>query len=213
MLSIANEMIEKNLYLAFAYETKGLVFNKLKKYKESIKSSKEVIKLTKNIPKEKSRFINAHSFLGKNYYDQNKLKLAEKHYKKAVDLDINNSQYYCGYGQTLFRLGKNKEAITIYKKLLELDPLETSCLMQLGILLEKINIKESIYYYKKSLEYKQELSKELLYECDFRLAMLYLLEYDSEKEGLELLEKCLSIDKNDNRNKNIKKLLNQKEEY
>ena len=207
MLAVANEMIEKNLYLAFAYEAKGCALNKLKNYEEAIKSLKKGIKLTKNDAEEKHRFINLHSLLGESYFKQNKLELAEKYYKKAVDLDINNPQYYCDYGQVLFKLGKNKEAIIIYKKLLELDPLENRCLLQLGILLEKTNIKESIYYYKKALEYKQPLKKELLYECHFRLATLYLSKYESLKEGLELLKKCLSIDENDKRNENIKKLL------
>ena len=42
--------------------------------------------------------------------------------------------------------------------------------------------------------------------------MAHLNQPDSSQQ-LDTLEKCLSIDKNDNRNKNIKKLLNQKEEY
>ena len=207
MLAVANEMIEKNLYLAFAYEAKGCALNTLKKYEEGVEFLKEGIKLTENNIEEKSRFINLHAILGENYFKQNKFKLAKKYYKKAVELDIDNPKYYYDYGNVLFKLKKNKEAITVYKKLLELNPFETNCLMQLGVLLEKTNVKESIYYYKKSLEYKQELSKELLYECHFRLGMLYLIQYDSEEEGLELLKKCLLINKYDNRNENIKKLL------
>ena len=57
---------------------------------------------------------------------QNKLKDAELIFKLNIELYPDSYNVYDSYGECLFLLGKEKEAIIAYKKSLELNPKNTN---------------------------------------------------------------------------------------
>ena len=84
--------------------------------------------------------------LGNSLRDNGKLDDAVKNYKKAIELNPNNSIAYNDLGVILIHLGKTNEAINNFKKTINISPKNTKAYL---------NLAYSITFSSKSLEIKK----------------------------------------------------------
>src|SRR5262249_13606694 len=95
----------------------------------------------------------AHAVLGGANQDSWEWDAAEREYRRALELDPNNSNTRHWYGQFLDRMGRFDEALAQYKHALVLDPLNLSLNMNLaGIYEDKGQYDQALDQFKKTLE-------------------------------------------------------------
>ena len=63
-----------------------------------------------------------HNLLANTLHKLNEDEDAIKHHEIAINLDKDYAPYYYNYANTLYDLGRLSEALSLYKKALELDP-------------------------------------------------------------------------------------------
>ena len=81
-----------------------------------------------------------------------KLKLAERHSRRAIDLEPNQAAYLDTYGWIIFKIGNTKEAYKYITKSLEIDYENVEVLVHMGDILVKMNKKEKAKeFYQKAL--------------------------------------------------------------
>lgn len=78
-------------------------------------------------------------YLGNSYDESGDLEKAQSFYRKAIELNPNQSSYYARLGNTLMKGGDDKtaEAIVDFTKALELDPSDTSSKQALALCHER----------------------------------------------------------------------------
>jgi len=80
----------------------------------------------------------AHINLGTLYYNLQDYKLAEVHYRKAIEADPRYALAYFDLGNVLDETGRLQEAIRIYKTALQLAPTYADAHYNLALAYEKI---------------------------------------------------------------------------
>lgn len=71
--------------------------------------------------------------LGGVYYDMGSLMMAEKCYRKAVELNPSSTKGLVNLGVVLNEMGKSEEAIEAYQKALKIDPNDVKAICNLGL--------------------------------------------------------------------------------
>ena len=95
----------------------------------------------------------AHAVLGGASQDLWEWDAAEREYRRALELDPNNSNARHWYGLFLARMGRFDDAIAQYKHALGLDPLNLTLNMNLaGIYADKGQYDQALDQFKKTLE-------------------------------------------------------------
>jgi Tfp pilus assembly protein PilF len=100
-----------------------------------------------------SSLAEAHAVLGGASQDLWEWDAAEREYRRALELDPNNSNARHWYGQFLVQMGRFDDAIAQYKHALALDPLNLSLNMNLAAIYgDKRQYDQSLDQFKKTLE-------------------------------------------------------------
>jgi TolB-like protein/Tfp pilus assembly protein PilF len=98
----------------------------------------------------------AHAVLAGTSQDLWQWDVAEREYRRALELDPNNSNARHWYGLFLDRMGRFDDAIAQYKHALGLDPLNLTLNMNLaGIYADKGQYDQALDQYQKTLEIDQ----------------------------------------------------------
>jgi tetratricopeptide (TPR) repeat protein len=98
---------------------------------------------------------NAQAFanLGNAYLDNANASMAEKSYRRAIQLGLDNADTHFGLGVSLDKGKKQEEAIKEYEKAITLNPRMSAAYNNLGAVYEaKGNIDQAKVEYKKALE-------------------------------------------------------------
>jgi len=101
-----------------------------------------------------------HSNQGSSFYDNHNFSMAEKKYKKSLQIQENNAKFYSRLAVTLSALEKYEEAIDCYQKAIELDPNYIHAYNNLGATyaaLEKYE--DAIDCYQKAIELDPNYAK------------------------------------------------------
>ncbi len=86
---------------------------------------------------------------------------AEKHYKRALEIDPDDAEAHYNYAILLQNLGRKKEAEKHYKRALEIDPEYAAAHYNYAILLEELGRKkEAEKHYKRALEIDPDYAKD-----------------------------------------------------
>ena len=94
-----------------------------------------------------------HSNQGSSFYDNHNFSMAEKKYKKSLQIQENNAKFYSRLAATLSALEKYEEAIDCYQKAIELDPNYALAYNNLGNTLSALEkYEEAIDCYQKAIE-------------------------------------------------------------
>jgi tetratricopeptide (TPR) repeat protein len=96
----------------------------------------------------------AYSALAGIKHTGNDFEGAEATYKRALELNPNYATAYRGYGDLLnANLGRPKEALTLYRKAVELDPLSAVAAVGLGGCLVTLGqFEEGLVWFKRAIE-------------------------------------------------------------
>jgi len=100
---------------AAAYYNKGLAYQDLKQYRQSIKDYNQAIRLDPN-------FTSAYNNRGNAYSDLKRYQRAINDYNQALRLDPNYSQAYNNRGNVYSELKQHRQAIDDYTEAIRLDP-------------------------------------------------------------------------------------------
>lgn len=80
--------------------------------------------------------------------------VAERYYKKAIELNPKKAVTWSNLGRTYMRSGRKDEAIDAFKKCVEIDPQETQAYMTLGFHLIAMNRpQEALHYANEGVKY------------------------------------------------------------
>jgi tetratricopeptide (TPR) repeat protein len=121
---------------------------------------------------------------------QNKDKVAIKFIKKAIDLEITNSEFWYIYGDILAKTEDTEEAVIAYYKVLELDPDNEEVWLDLSEVVKKNeSIDKAILFLYEGLEKQPEN-----YAIYTRLAAL-LLELGKTNDAVDHLNIALTANK------------------
>jgi len=125
-----------------------------------------------------------------NYYrDNGKLKSAEQHIQKLLQINPDNPRYHQLYGDILARERKYPVAIEHYHRVIELDPENERALFQIASIFEQQK------YYQEAIAYYQRLLKvnpkhRLTYYC---LALCYF-KTENYRTALHYLDQLLALE-------------------
>ena len=180
----------------------GIYYFELNKFEEAAEQFEKLVKL--KLTKEK--LLAVWKNLGDIYLDKlfqmDKAKLA---FEKIIELDKKNVYAWFGLGQSLRSEGKYKEAESVFKRVLKLDPNNKRVLAPLAYLYQN-NLHqplEAIKFYKEFLKLNPE--NELIPEIRYNLLLLcgVLNNFEEAKSQIKQIEKtsqnkflhhlCLSV--------------------
>ena len=114
---------------------------------------------------------------------------ASYHIKKAIDINSSNVDYLFTYAQINEKIGFIKEAEIGYRKVLEIDELDSESWLNYSHLLHKNkSTSEAIEILKKGVKLNPKNA-----ELSYRLSA-YLFQSGCENQALSIFEKALSID-------------------
>lgn len=141
------------------YNILALSYKSIGEYDKAKDTFLNIIK--KNIKNPKIAFIYTNA--GNLFYDIGQVDNAKVFFKASLELDSSNINALIGMGLALSNQGKDKEAIKVYKKGLELDNNNEFFNYNIANSLRRIeNYSEASKYYARS---KNRLSKSYRLEC------------------------------------------------
>ena len=132
-----------------------------------------------------------HSNQGSSFYDNHNFSMAEKKYKKSLQIQENNAKFYSRLAATLSALEKYEEAIDCYQKAIELDPNYALAYNNLGNTLSALEkYEEAIDCYQKAIE----LDPNYIHAYNNLAATLSALE--KYEDAIDCYQKAIGLDPN-----------------
>ncbi|MBF0278083.1 MAG: tetratricopeptide repeat protein [SAR324 cluster bacterium] len=148
-LNYSNKALELNKNLPLAYNNRGTVLFKLKKYNQAIEDFDQAILL---IPNFGEAFYNR----GLSYFNRNQYKQALNDFDQAIQLKPGQAVIYLHRANTFSILNKPFEALEDFRRSLTLNPDQPELYFNLGLLYSELgNFEEAIASYSKSIEFDQ----------------------------------------------------------
>ncbi len=127
-------------------------YYKMKNYHDAIPHFKRVLELKPDHRK-------AYSLLANSYCSLGDTSQGEKTYQEAIDKFSDYAPFYIALGYIYEGKEKNEEAISLYKKVYDLNPEQEDNILRLANLLVKVGRKEeAIPLYEKAVEINPENS-------------------------------------------------------
>ena len=101
-----------------------------------------------------------HSNQGSSFYDNHNFSMAEKKYKKSLQIQENNAKFYSRLAATLSALEKYEDAIDCYQKATKLDPNYAKAYYNLGEVFWKLKkYPEAIHAYQNFIQFADQKDK------------------------------------------------------
>ena len=128
---------------------------------------------------------------GYKYYRAEDFVSAAEYYKKAIQLEPNNFDYYLNLGQSYFKLSDYSNSMIYYKKALEINPNNHIILAKIGSIYREIGkYDDAFHYYDLSLKIKPDyayafygIGTTYFYIGDYNNALSHLLKaHDLNKQ-------------------------------
>lgn len=95
---------------------------------------------------------------GINFRQEGKLNAAITAYRQAIEINSDNTEYYCSLGELLVQTNQLEERITCYHKAIEINPNWFKLYHNLGLISEKNGkINQTIENYNKAIEYNPNI--------------------------------------------------------
>jgi tetratricopeptide (TPR) repeat protein len=114
-INYCNKAISLYPGLTEAYNNKGLAYDKLKQYDQSIENYNKAIQLD-------PRYASAYNNRGMSYHSLKKYQQAIEDYNKALSLQPDFAYVYSNRGSAYFMLGQYENAIEDYDKAIQRQP-------------------------------------------------------------------------------------------
>jgi len=122
----------------------------------------DAVSLWSDTVKKSPNKARPHNHLGKALKDQGKVKEAEKHYTKALQIDPEHPQALYNLGNVLYQRGRFKEAGRYFAEALRIKPDYANAHNNLGnALLAQGQLEEAFEYFTKALRINPNLSESL----------------------------------------------------
>lgn len=167
-LEAINIEIEESTDDPLPYELKVMILANLERFNDAIKTFDKVNKINPEYAKFSSVNHQLYNFMAYSFAKVKKKEKAIEAIKKAIELDLEESNYYDSYGEILMMFGNYEEAVIQLEKAKELrfTPIETyinlgKCYFELG-------------QYKKALE-NLEIG---IYQAEHRVKKIILTKDD-----------------------------------
>lgn len=179
----------------------GNNYNNQKNYKFSLENYKKALNLSKKL-EDKQKLILLLDKIGTIYLKLNNKKKAAEHFEKSYEISNETNQYYFEYllyhlGLLHFTNGEHDKAYEFFKESVEFAKkthntiIHISALLKIGdILYSREKYDDSIYYYKKLLEFNSDLDIQMKVLNKIGLSNLALNNLESANE---YFLKCFSI--------------------